>query len=126
MLTRGLCYMKPYVLEFERKIRLYLDDHENTISFISSNLIDSLNPSVIEQDYDGEYVMLDLNFVTKEGVSCTLRVCFDVIHTESNDFVLADDVLQNSSSDNSSNHQYVYPLVYTLISPSSTNIPWLS
>ena len=92
--------MKPYVLEFDRKIRLYLDDHENTISSISSNLIDSLNPSVIEQDYDGEYVMLDLNFVTKEGVSCTLTVCFDVIYTEGNEFILADDVLQNYCYDN--------------------------
>ena len=100
MLTRGLCYVKPYVLEFERKIRLYLDDHEHTRSFIKSSLTDSLNPSVIEEDDHGEFVMLDLEFVTKEGEYSTLNVCFDIIDTDNNEFVLADDVLQHYCYDN--------------------------
>ena len=99
MLTRGLCYVKPYVLEFRTRIRLYLDDHENTRSFISANLIDSLNPSVIQHDYDGEYVMLDLEFMTKEGECSILNVCFDIIDSN-NEFVLADDVLQHYCYDN--------------------------
>ena len=100
MLTQGLCYVKPYVLEFERKIRLYLDDHENTKSFISSNLIDAINPSVIEEDYNGEFVILDLEFVTKEGEYCTLTVRFDVVHTNGYDFVLAYDMLEQYCYDN--------------------------
>ena len=93
-------YIKSYVPKFERQFRVYLDCHDGSRSFISANLVDSFDPSLIEQDYDGEYVMLDLNFVTKEGVSCTLTVCFDVIYTEGNEFILADDVLQNYCYDN--------------------------
>ena len=100
MATRGLYYIKPYVVEFDKKFRLYLNDEANSRSFISSNLIDSINPIVIEHDFDGEFVALDLINKTIEGVNCKLTVNFDVENNGGNDFVLGNDVLRNYNYDN--------------------------
>ena len=87
MATRGLYYIKPYVLEFDKKLRLYLNDEENSRSYISSNLIDSINPMVIEHDFDGEFVTLDLINKTIEGEKCKLTVHFDVVINGGNVFI---------------------------------------
>ena len=95
MASKGLFYIKPYVSEFERKIRLYLDDCVNSKSCISTYLIDSMNPNIIECDDYGEHVYLDLIYKTVEGQIHTLKVCFDIVESDGYDFILADDVLQN-------------------------------
>ena len=99
MATRGLYYIKPFVPEFGRKIRLYLDSEVNSISYISASIIDSLNPNVIERDNYGEFVDLDLIFKTLEGQRQSLTVRFQVLEIEGNDFVLGDDVPQDFSYD---------------------------
>ena len=99
MATRGLNYIKPYVLEFERSIRLYLDDNEPR-SYISANLIDSLDPSLVEQDSNGQYVVLNLIFNTLDGVEECLSATFDVTLTYGNEFVLGNDLIQSFSYGN--------------------------
>ena len=61
---------------------------------VSTNLIDTFNPNVIEFDSEGEYVYLDLVYKTIEEQYHTLRVCFEVVETNGHDFVLGNDVLQ--------------------------------
>ena len=98
-MAKGLHYTKPYVTEFGRTIRLYLDDHVDSRSFISANLIDSNDPTLIEEGYDDEYVVLNLLFKTMDGDMEELDVCFDVVETGGNDFILGFDVLQNFEFD---------------------------
>ena len=95
MTTRGLPYIKTFVREFDRRIRVYLNDQEGSHSFISTNLVCNIDPSVIEVDSNGEYVTLDLIYRTYEGEEYTKTVTFDVVDTAGHEFVLADDVLQN-------------------------------
>ena len=100
MFTRGLHYIKPYVFEFDRTIRLYLDDEENSTSYISANLIHSINPSIIEQDQDGEFVALNFLYNNYDGDEESITIYFDVIDTGGgNQFVLGDDALQCFSYD---------------------------
>ena len=95
MAPRGLCYIKPFVLEFDRKIRLYLDNEVNSLSYISASLIDALNPDVIEQDCYGEVVRLEVIYKTIDGQKYSFIVPFQVLETEGNDFVLGNDALSN-------------------------------
>ena len=92
-------YVKTYVPAFGKPIRLYLDDNEGSFSYISANLIDKINPSAIQIDENGEYARLDLIFMTREGEECEMDVCFNVIETDGNEFVLGDDVLQDYDYD---------------------------
>ena len=100
MATSGLPYIKPHVWEFERTIRLYLDDHEDSRSFISANLIDSIDPSLVQQDSQGQYAVLTLFFPTQNGEENSITVYFDVILTDAHEFVLGNDVLTNYPYDN--------------------------
>ena len=100
MATSGLPYIKPHVWEFERTIRLYLDDHEDSTSFISANLIHAIDPSLIQQDSQGQYVVLTLFFHTLNGEDNSITVYFDVILTDAYEFVLGNDVLTNFPYDN--------------------------
>ena len=80
MFSSGCNYIKPYVHEFDRVIRLYLDDEEYSTSYISTDLIKSIDPSIIQEDYDGNNVFLNLIFKTynANGVEDTLTVNFEV------------------------------------------------
>ena len=98
MATRGLSYIKTYVWGFRRPIRLYLDNQVNR-SYISANLIESINPSLIKEDQEGEYVALDLMYDTVDGNGGELSVFFDVVQTDGNEFILGHDVLNNFTYD---------------------------
>ena len=88
-------YVKCYVPDFGKVIRVYLDNSEYSCSFISANLISNLDPSAIKMDEDGEYACLDLIFRTRDGDECIKNVAFDVIDTDGNEFVLGNEFLQN-------------------------------
>lgn len=89
-------YIKSYVPEFERQFRVYLDCHDGSRSFISANLVDSFDPSLIEQvDDDREYVVLNLNYKTIDGQHDVLTACFEVVESNSFEFVLGDDYLHH-------------------------------
>ena len=56
-------YIKPYVINFQKKIRIYLNDFCGQRSFVSQRLLDRVCPDIdIEEDADGPYVLLGLAF----------------------------------------------------------------
>ena len=91
-----MSYVKPYVLEFEKPIRLYLHDVSGTRSFISGNLIDAINPNLVRYDDDGDpYVKLHLDFLHKDTKDYhTYTFYFDVVETNGFDFVLSRNYLR--------------------------------
>ena len=80
-------YVKCYVPDFGKVIRVYLDNNQDSCSFISANLISNLDPSAIQMDENGEYACLDLIFRTRDGEECIKNVAFDVIDTDGNEFI---------------------------------------
>ena len=92
-------YVKCYVTDFGKVIRVYLDNNQDSCSFISANLISNLDPSAIQMDENGEYACLDLIFRTRDGEECIKNVAFDVMDTDGNEFVLGDDFLQDYDYD---------------------------
>ena len=57
------CYIKAYILELQKKLRVYLLDEEGYRSSISIQLLDALNPYLhIPEDQDGSFVTLTLAF----------------------------------------------------------------
>ena len=91
-----MAYFKPYVQQFDKKIRVYLDIRDDTFSFITSNLIEAINPDIIEQDSDGNfYVILDLIYQNVHKQEDTLTVRFEIIDSPGNEIIMAQDVLEN-------------------------------
>ena len=100
MSNRDLPYIKCKIYEFDRKHRVYLDFDENSISFIGADLVYSIDPSLIQTDDGGrQFVVLDLDYTTTNGIRDTLTVCFDVLETGSFEFLLGYDMLQHYDSD---------------------------
>jgi hypothetical protein len=91
MSIRDLQYIKTRV--YDRKFRLYLDFDQ--YSYISADLIYSIDPSIIQTDFDGDFVLLDLDYTTVDGARHTKTVCFDVIETGGSfEFVLGYETLK--------------------------------
>ena len=91
-----MSYIKAYVEEFQKRIRVYLDNRPNTVSYISGNLIDSLNPNIVEQDDFGNYfVNLNLIYRNINQQESYLTVNFKILETPGNDLVIGDDILQD-------------------------------
>ena len=99
MSIRDLPYIKTRVYEFDRKFRVYLDFNRHSHSFISADLIHSIDPSLIQSDYDGQFVTLDLDYTTVEGARDTLTVTFDIVQTNNFEFVIGFETLQFYDSD---------------------------
>ena len=100
MSIRDLPYIKCRIYEFDRKYRVYLDFEEDSISFIGADLIHNIDPSLIQTDDGGrQFVVLDLDYTTTDGVRDTLTVCFYVIDTGSFEFLLGYDILQHFDHD---------------------------
>ena len=91
-----MSYIKAYIEEFQKRIRIYLDNRPNTFSFISGNLIDALAPQFVEQDDKGNYfVALNLVYQNIHQEDSSLTVLFEVLETPGNDIVIGDDILHN-------------------------------
>ena len=73
-----------------------MDIRDDTFSFITSNLIQAINPDIIEQDSDGNlYVVLDLIYENVNKEEDTLTVRFEIIDSPVNEIVMAKDMLGN-------------------------------
>ena len=99
MSLRNVPYIKTWVREFDRKFRVYLNFEKHSRSYISEDLVSNIDPSLIQSDSDGNFIMLNLDYKTVDGHEDTIMICFDVIQTNSFDFVLGDETLENYESD---------------------------
>ena len=89
------CYIKAYILELQKKLRVYLLDEEGCRSSISIQLLDALNPYLhIPEDQDGSFVTLTLAFGPDK-----YQFQFDVIDTGNYDIYLGKNHLANYDLD---------------------------
>ena len=96
-------YIRPYVEEFGKNIRVYLNDEEGGQSFISLRLLQNIDPSLIREDELGSYAKLHFTFnntdQNNEEAWYTYTFNFNVIDTEGFEFFIGNDILANYDMD---------------------------
>ena len=90
-----MSYIKCGVEQFEKVMRIYLDNRPNTFSYISGNLIERLCPEAIEEDEDRCFAILDLIIKNIHGETDVMTVTFQILETPGFEFTMAEDVLKD-------------------------------
>ena len=91
----NMSYIEAFVEQFNKQIRVYLDNGEDSFSFISWNLIQALHVDLVEEDKNGPFVILDLIYKNIHLEEDLITVRFDVLDTSGFEFVMANDVLKD-------------------------------